>query len=427
MYTHHIKLRKHQGGAATLIITILIIIAMTIGSFSMINSSTMESRMNANDQRSRQAMQSAQAGIDYFMAAISGVDINPDVVCADDTMEKFGFILNFTGPDPLTGELDFDPATQSAECRNIPFGIVTRSSVWSRGFDDNFESTRTLLSTIDLTSSWDFQQRRFSQFDPGTGDPDVIAAIQGSPIVAYRNFSLQGSGVVRVCQMSACINAARPGNVHNDFGDPPPGSQLVFSGGTGTGSNGASWHLRDEFIGSETPEINSVSADEFFSTFFGNGNTKDDFKALEGTYTLKAGETLKDVPAGVSNVYVPNNINIAVKNNDRIASSNRPLNVLVDGNVSLSGNGIIWANIYAEGITGGTGTGKIMGRLVAEQDVTFTGNMSVLSPDVPPTIPPGDPGGGGTPTGNPNDFDQDAYAQLRSTTIRIGSWREIVN
>ena len=52
--------RGRQGGAVTLVITMLILVAVALGVYSMVGTTSIESRMTANDKRGRQAMQAAQ-------------------------------------------------------------------------------------------------------------------------------------------------------------------------------------------------------------------------------------------------------------------------------------------------------------------------------------------------------------------------------
>ena len=66
--------RGRQRGAVTLVITMLILVAVALGMYSMVGTTSIESRMTANDKRGRQAMQAAQAGIDYLLAGLQGKD-----------------------------------------------------------------------------------------------------------------------------------------------------------------------------------------------------------------------------------------------------------------------------------------------------------------------------------------------------------------
>jgi len=202
---------KHrQKGAVVLVITILIMLAMTIGSFAMVQSTSLESRMSANDQRTRQAMQAAQAGIDFVLANLAVVEVDRNFLCSPVEHAEFGFQLNFTGPelsDPLDPDsemiLVFNNAAQQAACENLPFEIITKTSIWSRGFSDDLESVRTLVSTIDMTTPWEFNYTTRT-ISGGGGN---------APVVAKGNVHFQGTPEAALCvTMQECIALATPGN-----------------------------------------------------------------------------------------------------------------------------------------------------------------------------------------------------------------------
>ena len=172
--------RKVQRGAATLVVTLIVLVAMTLGLLALINTSSMETRMVANDQRSRQAMERAQAGIDYLLAGLAAGN-NTNYLCAT-TRGTHGFVIDFRLPTGTT-------------CTSVPFAILTKlDSIRSWGYSDDGESVRVVELTIDLTTPWNFGTSA-ATLPAGGGSAAVVSKLtvdfQGTPEAALCNLGGQ--------------------------------------------------------------------------------------------------------------------------------------------------------------------------------------------------------------------------------------------
>jgi hypothetical protein len=188
-----------QRGAVALVITMLVLIAITIGSFAMVQTSTFESRMTANDERNREALHAAQSGIDYVLAHLSGDLGDPNVLaslCSTNTLEQHDFQLSFEGPFTDEG-LNFDPDAHNAACMAVPFEVITTLGVWSRGYSEDRESVRTLVSTLDMTSPWNFLYSRLERFE--------TAGAEGAlpPIRTLGDVTGNGTPITGLCELEA--------------------------------------------------------------------------------------------------------------------------------------------------------------------------------------------------------------------------------
>ena len=402
MNRHPITSNHKQKGAVVLVITFLIMLAMTIGSFAMVQSTSLESRMSANDQRSRQAMQAAQAGIDFVLDNLAVVEVDRDFLCSPAEHAVFGFQLNFTGPepDPVNTNnmiLIFDNAVQQAACENLPFEIITKTSIWSRGYSDDFESVRTLVSTIDMTTPWEFNYTTKT----------ISAGGSPAPVVAKGNVHFQGTPEAALCEtMQDCIALATPGNQTGTID-----GTLVLAGGSVTAQG--SVPMGEENYDSNNASLNTMSNDDLFSQFAGSGLTKDQFKNSANTLIYEPSK--KDLPStNLNQIWVDGDLTLR---NGTIGSPDKPVIIVVNGDLNLAGNVIIWGVVYSENADFSAGTNKIMGSLITENNVEMKGNAAVYyNPDLRP---------------EPESFDPDAaqagYSEARIGSVRIGSWREIVN
>jgi hypothetical protein len=386
-----VKSRSRQKGALTLVITLIVLLAMSIGSYALINTTTLESRMTSNDVKGRQAMQAAQSGIDFLIAGLSTVSPDREYLCNEDTYGKYRFRLEFG-----SGE----------DCDEVPFEIVTRlDKVRSIGYSEDGQSVRIIESTIDLTTPWNFgAPAGVAPGGPGAG-----------PIVSAKNVFFQGTPEAALCDLGGtggtqCTDLARSGNQSGIIE-----GTLVRAGGTI--SSGGNIPMGSENLVQNDTSISSLTADQLFSAYAGAGLTREQFKDATTTYKLSStgGKLDPDqitTDARTSqNIYVDGGLTLR---NGVLGSPERPVVLYVNGDLNLAGNVIIWGVVYATNADFSTGTNKIMGSLVSENNVSMNGNAAVyynanLRPD-------------------PASVDPDTLVATGSeklTSVRIGSWREL--
>lgn len=412
-----IPLRHRQRGAVTLIITLLIMIAMTVGSFALLQTGTVEKRMTANDQRARDAMQAAQAGVDFVLAHLGAPSVDVPVLCNPARWAEDGFELDFLGFDPVSGEISFDTSDQQAVCESTPFGLLSQINVWSRGYSQDGEGVRTLASTIDMTSAWEW----------GYG-PQPTGTLPGGSgaVIAAGGVRFWGNSDTGVCaDKDACDALAQPGASERDNREIPDGP-LIYSGSSV--QIGGSVDDTIQYVEND-PSLQAppLTADELFSRFIqkpagftGTWNI-DAFKNLATTFSGsspgQSGPSLADVADGNPNVYVNGPLALT---GGTIGSFDKPVTLVIDGGNDLSmfaGNAVIYGNVFVTGDANfNRGTTKIIGSLITMGQVDNNGNASVYY----------NAGIAGTPV---PEYDPDLIAQpsVRVVSLRVGSWREVVD
>lgn len=418
MNTFYHNTRHKQKGAMTLLVVVLILIAMTIGSFGMVSTTRLETSMTLNDQRNREAFQSAQSGIDFFLGHMGSNTINQTALCnPDNWVVNIGnttedFLLNFTGPNG--GAFDFDPDVQSEECLGLPFEIITRANIWSRGFSADGEAVRTLSSEIDLTTAWNYSTQAAKE--PFVDDPT------GAPLVSRRgNVSVGGNSDIGFCATADCKSLVTSDSSNSPLVDRD--ANLITHDVNGVLSisrtEGEGRFADSTFTGSE--DVASLSPDEFFATYVGNGVTKSEFISSTNTQTINgigAGASgSSEIDKSRNQIFVNGDIKLT-GGKQEIGSQENPVIMVVTGDVEISGNATIWGTLYV--VDGNvSGTFRLMGRLVSENGINLTGNNAIYTDSANRVVP------------NDSDFDpDDSLASSdgnRSAFVRIGSWREIQN
>ena len=431
--------RNKERGAVTLIVTLLVMIALTIGSFAMIQTSTFETRMTANDQRAKQALQAAQAGIDFVLAHLAANPVDSGGLCDTDNMQEAIaeadrvpplFQISFIGPDPdLPGgtAINFEPVANAALCNGLDFLVIRELDIWSRGYSADRESERTLLSRIDLTSAADLLA-----FRRGVGPPPSDPGAN-PPIVAKGNIHFQGAPEVSLCSVNGvpaqappCQSLAVPGNQ-----DGWVNGTLAMAGGNITQQGGGGMPMGPDNFETD-PTLQSMSNDDFWLDYAaplkdggtGPPYTKAEFEAAATLYTQggtgKGGQGGDAVIPDASFIWVDGDLSLT---NQTIGSQENPVTIYVDGSLNFLGNATIWGKIYvAENANFSRGTSKILGQILTEGNVDMRGNSSVFgNPDLAGTGPDPD-----IEAVDPDEFWLE-YDRVRTTTMRIDSWREIIN
>lgn len=372
--------RGRQRGAVTLVITMLILVAVALGMYSMVGTTSIESRMTANDKRGRQAMQAAQAGIDYLLAGLQGNALDRTYLCSNTTKATHSFVLDF-GPTP---------------CDEIPFEIITKlDKVRSWGYSPDGDAVRVIESTIDLTSAWNWGMSAASL--PSSGGL--------APVVTRNNVDFQGTPEVANCNLTGsaplCSSLATPGNKSGIIS-----GTLVRAGGSIV--EGGNVPMGQENYAANDDTLANMGSEQLFQDFASGGMTQADFKTKAYTYGQTSG-----VPNAGNNqlIYVPGDLTF---NNGELGSPTKPVILFVDGNLQLKGNVVIWGVVYTKSTDFSVGTNKIMGSLISEGAVNMKGNASVYyNADLRP---------------NPTTIDPAtllANQTGKTTTVRVGSWREL--
>lgn len=435
MNASHQQLPKYQKGAVTLLITVLIMIAMTIGSVGMLSSTRMETNMTLNDQNHREALQAAQAGIDFFTAHMGSSFIydekftnslcepsnwrvlpsNSDPSTSEETPNSLVFLLNFSGPE--NGSINFDKETQSETCKSTPHSILTQAPIWVQGFSNDGTSTRILSSLVDLSSAWNHSTpSSIGSTSPGDGS---ISMCNGDLTFGEDND-------VGFCDANDCDKIPLQGNQQSNSLVNRQGTLFNFSstaGFAGRNENSPAYAELMNRFGQNIAQGNSpITKEDCFLDNTGNSISRQDFIATAGKVTQGRGNRVI-VPPGKSNLIVDGDLRLNA--GTQIGTPSSPVTIMVRGNLRANGAAVIYGTVYVVGDDSTNanpnrtinGTFNIRGRLISETNLTMSGNASVYSNATSQAIA--------------SDLDPSTSLDIqdvnRSANVRIGTWREIFN
>ena len=108
----------NQRGAATLLISIFFLLAITVIIFFSANTSLLEQRISINDYRGKQAFEAAEAGLEYGVSILNKYTkanlypvtaaANNTVISVDTDNDGTGDTSSFNPPTPLSNGASFE-------------------------------------------------------------------------------------------------------------------------------------------------------------------------------------------------------------------------------------------------------------------------------------------------------------------------------
>lgn len=346
-----------QRGAATLFVVVIVLLLVTLITYTMTNTTVMEGRTTTSDVKSRQAFHAAQAGLDFALQNILTNTLEElEDACGEMQVDA-------GNPASPTFQLLFGEGVP--ECPSPLVGLQTRSVVRSIGRSSDGSAVRMLEVAIDLEREW--------IGTPVPADPDEIPppAIPGA-VVSRGSIQFSGTADVAPCaSLAACEALATPGNkqvpINNVF------QTLVTAGGSISGGNTGtpSTRILDQHKDANNAALAAMTGDQFFSHIMGS----DKAAFQDAAVTITSSSSIAEVNTNPF-IWAQGDITL---NGGRYGTPDKPIALVVNGDLSLAGNVIIWGVVYVVGdVDKSVGTNKIFGALVGENSINLaSGNAAV--------------------------------------------------
>ncbi|WP_020682605.1 hypothetical protein [Marinobacterium rhizophilum] len=323
--------RKHlQRGVATLIVTLVLLVAVLGMSFFMANAVVTEKQIVAGELRAKQALMAGQSGIDYGIAYIR---VDPDQngdLAADQWLASTAVAV---------GEASFLASMADGSLA----GTMGLLLVEGQGFSDDSAVQRTVtqaFGTIPLLPN----------------PPDM-------PLVARGSVDLTGNiDVTNNAENITIWTGAKT----TSWGDA--NTYITIDGNPDQLSTSKNTKGPDVIDGDEN--LAGLSPDSLLENFLGR-----DWDALA------ASATMTEIPdpiseAGGNLIYIDGDVAI---NGGDWGSEGNPVILVVKGELEIGGNVNFYGLIVTEDLTKGVGTPVINGGIIATGNMDFgAGNFSVI-------------------------------------------------
>lgn len=402
--------KKHQQGAATIFVAMILLVAITLLTLYTASSSITETKISVNELRSKQALAAAQAGVDLAIANLNnGGDFTYKATQAGLNATAS---LSFTSPTQTlaitapyvhssfcnattaAASLPTCPDAQAAITCTAPSAGQTLAWLVSCGWSNDQAARRRIITLAGKPPAV-----------PGTVTNPLTSgstvALTGNPTVVnyYNNLTIWSGNSVNSTGNNGKTVIKKPSSTATLTAD-----QVVTQVGNGnTVCNTAtdlicttsSTVVGPDVIQSDTTLAN-LSDTQFFQNFL--GYTPNEYKVGVAS-DIVAAANIGTVTAGDKNYWIEGNTTIG---NQTIGSNGHPVVLVINGNLTLSGNPVIYGLVYVTGTLTQSGTGTIRGGVVVKNSASGNGSLNII---YDPSNLPGSTG--------PSD-----YASLP------GSWRD---
>ena len=413
--THIAYPRRSQRGAAALAVSLVLLFGMTLVTFFVNRSLLFEQKSSANQTRSTQAFEVAEAGIEWATARLNdNGPLSTSSACTSTVTTSFKdtYAPKVGSPSNLT-----PPANARSACR-ISGGALSCSCPAAGGTlsvgtstDPNFvvEITDEPLDpdAIRITSRGCINQS--AACTSGSTGGDAVAAVSVTlkllPIVrAAPAAALTTGGYAQVCSSFNITNTSavangylvnsggqiQMGNGTYLSGTMPPGAPNCGGGGGQTLVTTPGTPLASSMVASDT-SLSTIasSSDGMFAAFF--GTSLDQFKDIACTVTgSNAGDRATNLLALYSgslrcrDFWIDGPIHFS--GNAALGGPNDPVTMVSSSAMDFNGNYDIWGIVYSDSTSVnalGTGTSDIHGAMITRGNYQNNGNGTIIfDPDV---------------------------------------------
>lgn len=409
-----------QRGAATLFTTIVVLVLMTMIAFFANRGVLFERKTAANQYRSTKAIEAADAGLEWALA----------------NLNSFRRITTGCETTAVSGSrtfrdryLDPDSNDSYAEAFATATPLCTLSGgAWSCSCPAN-----GTLPTAATCSASEGCPTFLISFERMPADPTLVRVSSvgctnaQAPCVPGASTNADGTAEVNQVYKLASALATIPAAAITAKGYVDFGSNAITATNTDPGTNGVTINAGLDitgFINEDTIDtlpgtpvgasligddasLASLTDDQMFRTFF--GTSKEQFRDSPSTTIVNCGGVcnatlLEAIEGGARTIWVEGDM--VLNAGDVFGSFERPVMLVVNGNVEVRGTMTLYGVLYCQDSTWdntGGGDAQIFGAAISEGNFTATG-----TPD---------------PT-----YDPRVLANLRQTTGQYakvpGGWRD---
>lgn len=332
-----------QQGAATLIITIISLVIITMIVLFAANYTVMQQKITSNDYRKHQALAAAEAGLDY---AIPYLALNQSTILANPVN---GFLVNYSDSNTTNVTL----GNQSKYSFSYTNPIANRYdllTITSKGVSDDNSSTKTVQQQVKFGAHLVF---------PPT-----------NPLISQSNINLTGNTNIINTQSNSTVRA---------------GGGVTLSGSaqttTSTGKSSTSSTIKSD-VQQNDNTLATQSPSDLFKSYFGVDsqvlkNNIDNYytNSISTNYS-----TLLNGKQGTSIWIDQSSGDATLSGNVTLGTAEKPVILIVNGNLQLTGTATIYGLVY---VMGGSvtkqlgGTLDIYGGLIATGNITINGTAKI--------------------------------------------------
>lgn len=330
-------------GAATLIMTIVLVTLTTLIILFAASSAIMQDQIMSNTNRANQAFTAADAGMEY---GINYLKQNRVAILATATLGILGSFINTS-----TTNVTMANGSKYTIVYTNPVAFnYNLINIASTGVSDDGKATRTVNQLV--------------QFGSMAVDTPTV------PLVSKGDTTLSGST-----------------ELVNNFGNTTliSGGSVTMSGSSKTklllGTSSTPGNIKSD-IQQNTSSIGNQSNDDMFASYFGVSQTTVKSN-VQHYYSNSSDTNYSSTLNGMTGTSIwidqTNNSQATFTSSVTIGSPTNPVLLIINGNVRLAGSVTVYGLVYVIGtaVTDITGSVDVIGGIITTGTATLTGSTSV--------------------------------------------------
>lgn len=379
--------RFRQAGAVTLLTAVIILMLATILVIAVSRTTIMEQRISGNEIRSRQALEAAEAGLNFGLAYVtqttqggvtvpSGADKDKNSIA-----DTIALTTITTGTSNQYSVKFCDPTASlsTISCPDAP-GAVTCTA-----------APATYLRTPRIVAcGWSDDGLGRSMVSQGVGTVGALAKSPTNPLTAKGAVNVSGSATVTNYYNNLTVwsggSLSDIGNAGKTFvRNPtisPPAASTAPPAPPSSCSSSADYvcatdkNTTGPDVIDADPTLSNLTVDQLFYNYFGVA----DVDAYQDSIASMAEVAPADVSTldGVKQEAFVVSGDITSTMNVTIGSRDQPVVMIIDGDWTGGGNTTIYGVVYVKGNIDLTGNKTIYGGMVVEGTVSGTGSLDVI-------------------------------------------------
>lgn len=393
--------RHRQRGLGALFTSVILLFLASVFMIAVSRSLLLEQRMSANEVRSKQAFEAAQAGLDaamnYLQSSPRASDQNNDgvaddvaaVALANGTTYRYAFCVPqmegaaapttaYSCPeavgarpvcdyvDGVAGVADLLPGFTEADFFATP-------AIVSCGWSDDGLGRRIVQQSVGVIGGEDTN----GPSNPLTAKGSINVGGSATVVNYFNNLNIWSGGAIDNTGASARTFVRNPATELPPPGTAPPTGNTLFNNCNNTVDS--TYTCTSKTAGVEMfdvidrdPTLSNLSTDEMFRNTF--GMTKTDY-ANTAQVNISGADIANLDRSGGQSVYIDGSVSLS----GTYGSRDKPVKMVINGNLDATGGPTIFGIVYVTGnISGGGGNVQINGAAVTEQAVSVNGSLTVI-------------------------------------------------
>lgn len=362
-----------QRGMTTLLVSVVILFLTTVLVIFVSRSALMEQRMSANEIRHKQAFEAAQAGLDqamvFLQTAPQGIDKNNDDVAdagpTANLTNGSSYFVSFCQPGTAVPACPDAPGYVA--CTGAAVANFNTPMVVSCGWSDDAIARQMVRQGVGTVSAMSR-----APTNPLTTGGGVNVSGSANVVNYFNNLTVWSGGT-----LSSIGNAGKT-FIRNPTVSPPAAGTVPPNEPNSCSTSADYVCVTDKNttgpdVIDNDPTLSNLSPEQMFLNYF--GRTLDEFRQNVASQEISAADI--GTIAGVRGQSIVVNGNTTFPN-ATIGTRERPVVLVINGDVSFQGTPTIYGTLYVTGNVTGGGNPKIQGSMVVKGTVASTGSVDVI-------------------------------------------------